>query len=242
MPKNKFSDIYSTLKKEIQEGIYNDTMLLPTEMLLIERFETSRNTVRRAIKQLNDDGLVYSVKGRGVVILESSTIDKTFTRLGNFQGIKQLSAANEVATKTKVTRFEELTVDEELSKRISFHPGERIYKVERLRIVNEQAMMYDTSYFKKAITGPIEEKIFQESIYDYIDKNLDFKVAASKTIMKVVSAIQKDFDMIDLGTNNCVGEIENIVYTDQGKLFEHTFIRYIPNEYVMVSFSQRQKD
>lgn len=239
MPKNKFSDIYDTLKREILEGIYNDTMLLPTEMSLIEKFNTSRNTVRRAIKQLNDEGLVYSVKGRGVVILENSTIDKTFFKIGNFQGMKQISAFNEIESKTKVNSFQEITVTEELAKKISFHPGERIYQVERLRILNDKAMMYDTSYFKKSILGPLEEDVFQHSIYEYIDHHLNFKVAASKTILKVVTAKQKDFDLLDLGQNNCVGEIENIVYTDLGKLFEHTFIRYIPNEYVMVSFSQR---
>ena len=50
---NKFRDIYDTLKNEINEGLYNDTMVLPTEMALIERFGTSRNTVRRAIQLLH---------------------------------------------------------------------------------------------------------------------------------------------------------------------------------------------
>lgn len=93
---NKFRDIYDTLKNEINEGLYNDTMVLPTEMALIERFGTSRNTVRRAIQLLNEEGLVYSVKGRGVVILERIEIDKKSFKVGNFQGLKALSSDAEV--------------------------------------------------------------------------------------------------------------------------------------------------
>ena len=102
---NKFRDIYDTLKNEINEGLYNDTMVLPTEMALIERFGTSRNTVRRAIQLLNEDGLVYSVKGRGVVILERIEIDKKSFKVGNFQGLKALSSDTEVEKKTIVQEF-----------------------------------------------------------------------------------------------------------------------------------------
>nr|WP_308167536.1 GntR family transcriptional regulator [Enterococcus innesii] len=117
---NKFRDIYDTLKNEINEGLYNDTMVLPTEMALIERFGTSRNTVRRAIQLLNEDGLVYSVKGRGVVILERIEIDKKSFKVGNFQGLKALSSDTEVEKKTIVQEFRELTVDVSLAKKFHF--------------------------------------------------------------------------------------------------------------------------
>lgn len=239
MALNKFSNIYNQLKEEIIEGIYNDTMLLPTELELVERFKTSRNTIRRAIAQLNDEGLVYSVKGRGVVILETSKVDKVFYKTGNFHGLKELANYNPIQTASKLIHFQELTVSEELASQISFHEGERIYFMIRLRLIDGKAMMYDTSYFKKSILGPIDETIAAGSIYDYIDTQLDFNVAASKSVMKIVSANPFDVETLDLGVHNCVGEIENIAYTDLGKLFEHTFIRYIPNEYVLVSVAQR---
>ncbi|MDU6524538.1 MAG: UTRA domain-containing protein, partial [Enterococcus sp.] len=77
-------------------------------------------------------------------------------------------------------------------------------------------------------------------IYDYIEQQLDFKIAASKTVLKTETATTNDFELLDLGNNNCVGELENVVYTDKGKLFEHTKIRYIPNEYALVAFEQRK--
>ena len=44
--------------------------MLPSEAHLIEEFQCSRNTVRRAIQQLNQEGLVQSINGKGVVVLE----------------------------------------------------------------------------------------------------------------------------------------------------------------------------
>jgi GntR family trehalose operon transcriptional repressor len=137
-----------------------------------------------------------------------------------------------------VQEFHELTVDDSLAKKISFPVGERVYLVKRLRLIDGKAMMSDTSYFKKSIVKGLNEKIIAGSIYDHIKQNLDFKIAASKSIMKVESAKDSDFKELALGKNNCVGILENAVYNDMGKLFEYTTIRYIPNEYALISFDQ----
>lgn len=59
-------------------------MMLPTELQLIERFSCSRNTVRRAISQLNTEGYVQSIKGKGVVVLENSC-SNDFSKYAQFQ-------------------------------------------------------------------------------------------------------------------------------------------------------------
>lgn len=67
MPNVKFKDIYHILKSNIDSGKYDNSMMLPTEMELVDKFECSRNTVRRAISELSKDGYVKSVKGKGVI-------------------------------------------------------------------------------------------------------------------------------------------------------------------------------
>ena len=56
MPQNKYTQIYYVLKKRIESGEYPVGYLLPSENTLIEEFECSRNTVRRAIAGLVRDG------------------------------------------------------------------------------------------------------------------------------------------------------------------------------------------
>ena len=48
---NKFRDIYDTLKNEINEGLYNDTMVLPTEMALIERLFLKESRLTRSLSR-----------------------------------------------------------------------------------------------------------------------------------------------------------------------------------------------
>ena len=66
MPKAKYEGIYRSIKKRIEAQDYPYQSLLPSENTLIEEYDCSRNTVRRAIAELTADGYVQSMQGRGV--------------------------------------------------------------------------------------------------------------------------------------------------------------------------------
>ncbi|RTR36349.1 GntR family transcriptional regulator [Robertmurraya yapensis] len=242
MAQNKFLHIYEILKARIANNYYSDTMLLPTEMTLVEEFNVSRNTVRRAIQKLNEDGLVYSVKGRGVVILESTKKDNMYVPLSNFQGFNTLHTNKKSESKSIVKSFSEIIIDEDLAERTSFDAGETAYFIERIRIVDGVRVMYDTSYFRANIVENLTEEIAHGSIYSYIRETIGIQIASAKTFLKVETANAKDMDYLDLEGNNCVGVAENLVYTDMGKLFEYTEIRFIPNKFVITNFAQNVND
>lgn len=59
----KYQSIADSLRQEIESGQYN--RLLPTEQLLCQRFQISRQTVRRALSMLEDEGLITRRQGSG---------------------------------------------------------------------------------------------------------------------------------------------------------------------------------
>lgn len=61
----KSDAVYEYLKQFIDQNRFSDTNRLPSEPYLTTRLHVCRETVRRAIKRLSDEGLVYSVRGGG---------------------------------------------------------------------------------------------------------------------------------------------------------------------------------
>jgi GntR family transcriptional regulator len=61
------------LRAEISEGKYADTGMLPSESQLQQAHGVSRGTVRRAIKTLTAEGLVYTIGARGTFVAEPSS-------------------------------------------------------------------------------------------------------------------------------------------------------------------------
>lgn len=69
---SKYLQISSLLRSQILEGVYSSTMKLPTEMELAEKFNANRQTIRRALSVLTQEGLIESRQGSGCYIKDTT--------------------------------------------------------------------------------------------------------------------------------------------------------------------------
>lgn len=69
----KYLEIYHQLKNDIQSGVFRDGEKLPSETQMIEKYNVSRQTVRRALALLEEDGLILKSQGSGSFVQSFST-------------------------------------------------------------------------------------------------------------------------------------------------------------------------
>ncbi|WP_329134888.1 winged helix-turn-helix domain-containing protein [Streptomyces sp. NBC_01476] len=60
-----YKSIANTLRAEIETGVHRVGEKLPTQESLVRRFAVSRQTIQRALKELEREGYVDSIQGRG---------------------------------------------------------------------------------------------------------------------------------------------------------------------------------
>lgn len=65
---HKYLDIYNAIRSDILLKVYPDNSLLPTESFFMEKYGVSRNTIRRAIKMLQDNGFISTRQGSGSIV------------------------------------------------------------------------------------------------------------------------------------------------------------------------------
>ena len=70
----RWTAIRDTLRNEIAAGRYSAGDQLPTEARLAARFGVNRHTVRRALADLSDVGMVHARRGAGVFVAQPQTI------------------------------------------------------------------------------------------------------------------------------------------------------------------------
>jgi GntR family transcriptional regulator len=124
--------VYRILRDEIERGVLPPGARLPAERDLCKRLTVSRATVRRALRQLNEDGLIESWVGRGTFVTGGLLSDppntyRSFTELGAERG---LTASARVLSK----RTRPALLDEADAFRVA--PGVDIFDLERLRLLD----------------------------------------------------------------------------------------------------------
>lgn len=236
---NKAQGIYQDLKNRILAGEFDDSQVLPIEKKLEVEYDVSRNTIRKAIRQLNSEGLVYSKLGSANVVLRRVPIEDLLIDSGNMD---RSSIIETDQIETKVLLIEQLTIDDTLSKKTLFPIGMACYHVVRLRIINNEPGMIDDSFFKIDVVPNLSKEIAEKSIYSYIRSIRNQKIIGSRLVDRIVLATNFDKKYLKLNQENCVGLTQNWSYLDNGQIFEYTEIHFAPERYARARFvTQNQR-
>ena len=171
MPAKKYSTIYKDLKRKIEKGVYKPQSCLPTEYAMVEKYGCSRNTIRRAVKELSEIGYVQSIHGKGVVVIYRPVGWSDFS-IGVIESLKEAAARNKKEYHTRVLVFAEFVVDERLHERLGFDVGEEVYYLQRVRYFDNTPVILDNNWFLKSVVPGLTEKIAADSVYAYMENVL----------------------------------------------------------------------
>jgi GntR family trehalose operon transcriptional repressor len=241
MGKKKYDKIYEDLKKKIESKIYVYQQMLPSESNLVREYQCSRNTLRRAVAQLALEGYLQSLHGKGVCVIYEQHKKFEFM-LGDIETFKEASERNNGENKTEVIHFSEITADETVYKKTGIPEGTEIYYIQRLRFMDGQALIIDHNYYRKDIVRDLTLKTAENSIYEYIENELNEKVVTTKRIVTVEKAAENDFKYLELKDYNCVAVISNYTYNADGIMFEYTQSRHRPDCFVFFGQAKRIKN
>ena len=158
MPKAKFESIYKDLKQKIESGEYPYQDLLPSENTMVNIYSSSRNTIRRAVLELAEQGYVQSLHGKGVRVIYQPIDQADFT-LGGIESFKESAERNHRKTSTKVIQFTEITADARVSANTGFAPGSELYYIQRVRYLEDKALILDINMFLKSLVPGLTKDI-----------------------------------------------------------------------------------
>ena len=229
--KKKYDKIYTDLRNRIESEEYKYQELIPPESVLIGKYDCSRNTVRRAIAQLADEGYVVSVNGKGVVVIYTQNIQSKFA-IGGSSTYREISEENRKKYHTKVLCFAELTVDDKISKRTTFPVGKEIYYLQRARMIQDETYIIDHNYFLKDFVKNLTTEIAEKSIHEYIENDLHETIVSTRRMMTLDLATELDEKYMNLGKYGCVAVVNSYVFNGNGLMFEYTHSRHRPEGFV----------
>lgn len=232
----KYIEIYNYLRNKIISDEYKSGDKIPSEKDLTDTFNVSRNTVRRALNQLSLEGLVNSVHGKGVFVIEKHQLKLL---VGGLQSFKEASLTNDISYETNVHILEEILVDEKLAKKTGFPINSLVYYICRSRNIAGENSILDINYFLKSVIPNLDKEISKKSIYEYIEKDLSLKIAGAQKVVSIEKVSQLDKKYIELINYDLVAIIKNFVYLEDGILFEYTESRHRPDKFIFSTYAKR---
>lgn len=160
--------LYRSLAKSLREKISSGTLALgdrlPGERDLCRRFEVSRVTVRRALGELRDQGLIEPAGPRGWFVTASSIGEPnalmSFSEMAKSRGLTPSSLVLEAVTRPA-------TIDE--ADDLLLAPGAPVFELRRLRRLDQIAVGIEQTRIPLAVAPSLPEMDFGiASLYDVL--------------------------------------------------------------------------
>lgn len=239
MPKAKFEAIYKDIKQKIEANEYPYQELLPSENKMVTIYDCSRNTIRRAIAKLVEDGYVQSLHGKGVRVIYQP-VDQTAFTIGGIESFKESAIRNHRERRTDVIQFTEITADERLAQKTGFPPSSELYYIQRVRYLDGKALIIDVNMFLRALVPGLTPEIARDSIYDYIENTLGMQIVTSKRKMTVERVTEIDEKYLELNDYNRLAVVTGQTFNADGVMFEYTQSRHRPDYFCFQDTATRK--
>ncbi|MCP3027410.1 trehalose operon repressor [Halobacillus sp. A5] len=236
--KNKYLIIYNDLVQMIRKGEFMSGDTLPSEHDLSQQFSTSRETIRKSLNLLSQNGYIQKVRGKGSVVLDQNKFEFPVSGLTSF---KELSDQLGQDFKTHVHEVFVETADNRLRSRLNCHSSVKIWKVSRSREINGERVILDKDYIREDIVPNLTKSVAQHSIYDYIENELGLDISFAKKEIVVEQVTEEDRKYLDVEEHSQVVVIRSYVYLADATLFQFTESRHRPDKFQFVDFARRTK-
>lgn len=166
MDKNSPIPIYyqlaEELRKKINDGVWPAGHCIDSERILSEEYNLSRMTVRQAIGELVQAGILTREKGKGTFVCEPKIKQR------DIMSFTEIMESSGVEFKTEVVSFDRIEADEEM---YSLLKADELFKIHRLRIVKAVIIAEEIIYIPYNTVPELDKKDLEGSFYKYLDSH-----------------------------------------------------------------------
>lgn len=219
------------IKKKIAHGVWKVGQCIDSERELSERYEVSRMTIRQALGELVQEGILVREKGKGTFVCEPKVKQKDMM---SFSEIIKKSGRK---LETRILEFEIIHTPEEL---LDVFPFEQLYKINRMRTVDGDDVANEVVYIPCDYCGYIDEEMLKGSLYKLLEKfgyNIDYTESSIKAVI-----MNEDYKkLFNLKMEVPLLQIQSRTMTKEGKILFVEESIYRSDKYILeVNISRRE--
>lgn len=218
----KYKKIASAIIQHIEKNNLTQGDKLASIENLMEEYKVGKNTIIKAFELLESSGIVYQVRGSGIFVRGHKR--KGYINLLELQGFNSMLREFELTSNALEVKVE--YPNEEVMENLNIDSDEEVYYIKRQRYIEGQIFCVEESYYKKSVVPYLNEQIVNNSIFQYITKDLNLQIGFVDHFMRIIKLTQADAELLSLNKGDPGVLIETIYHLANGEAFDYSKIVY----------------
>ncbi|MDI6600880.1 MAG: GntR family transcriptional regulator [Thermoanaerobacteraceae bacterium] len=227
-----YFQLKNLIKDDIECGVLKPGSPIPSEREYSESYGISRMTVRQALKELEDDGLIVRERGRGSFVARPKIEQK------NIMSFTQMVKDMGMVPSTEVIDLKK-TIAGKLHEKFMLDEQEGMFEITRLRCADNVPVAVESDYIPERYAPWIDGLDLTGSLYQLLKEEYGIEVTSSKASFEAVMS-DHYLEKI-LSTDGCIPllKVESINMSDRPVFYEISFYRSDVFKYVVNIYRDR---
>ena len=214
-----YLQLSSLIRRCISSGLLKPGDLLPSEAELCTRFGISRSTVRQALGELEEQGLILRRQGRGSFVAEP----KLHRRSENIYSFTSEATAMGRTPGSRLLSFEVIRPSAEIRRLLELRDETvEVYRFTRVRLVDGAPLMLETSYYPRYIYPQLTPEVLEtHSFYSLLFERGIVPDTATDTY-EAIRLDKSEAELLETKPGSAGFSHQRITRSDSGEVFELT--------------------
>jgi GntR family transcriptional regulator len=180
-----YVQIRENLRYQLLSGVYNPGDKIPSEQEVADKWGVNRLTARRSINSLADEGFLCRKQGCGTYVVDRKQSLNEESALTSFW---EIVTSLGMSPYSKVVACELLPAPEIIANKIEIGVGDPIFKIQRIRMANDEPFAFHINYFPAyIIPNLLQENLENQSLYGLYRKHGYFPTYGEQRISAIAA-------------------------------------------------------
>lgn len=212
-----YTQLIGIIKRCITSGTMQVGDLLPSEAELCEGYSISRNTVRQAIGALEEEGFVVRKRGKGTFVTDPNVRRKGV----QYSFTTEINQLGKTPSSTLID-FSLITPSPKIAKLLEIEDGLKVYCFTRVRKVDGEPLILETSYYPQYIYPNLTRETLQtHSFYSLLYHQGIVPFSASDSYEAVVLE-PHEARLLECVPGVAAFHHQRRTCTEDGRIYEYT--------------------
>jgi GntR family transcriptional regulator len=223
-PQPLYAQIKDTLRARILDGTYAPHSQMPSEYELCAMFDVSRITVRQALGDLQKEGLVFKLHGKGTFVSKP----KAFQNVTSLQGFAQAMSSMGYEILNQLRRCEPVKANRQVAAKLNLPEGAPVTETQRVRLLNREPVSLELTWVPEALGKRlVNADLATRDIFVILESECGVPLGHADVSIDAVLADEDIVRALSVEEGSPVLRIERLTHDASGKPidYEHLYFR-----------------
>jgi GntR family transcriptional regulator len=222
-PQPLYVQIKETLRTRILDGTYAPHSQMPSEHELCAMFDVSRITVRQALGDLQKEGLVFKLHGKGTFVSKP----KAFQNVTSLQGFAEAMSAMGYEIVNQLRTFRMVKANRHIASKLNVSEGASVAEIHRVRLLNREPVSLELTWVPEALGKRLANAdLATRDIFLILENDCGVALGHADVAIDAILADDEIVDALQVEEGSPVLRIERITHDAEGTPIDYEYLYF----------------